>query len=450
MGAAAMKMAGVEISPATVREIAEMSGGRPTRTAAGWLKTYKRNTYLRQPIHRLAEDVSAVKFRLYRKLGEGDGGRIEREAVTSHPFLDLWNNPHPMMTGHEYRRLGVMWLETTGRWATWIQQRDGRGRPTMLTAIVPTDVLQVPTIEKPRWRFRYQKTVRECGVQDMIWITYLDVEDPFGMGASPCDAIVSEVLQTELANQWNTNHFKKGAHPGKIVAVPGLNSAQGKAIEADFNARFSGIENAHKTFFVGSAPEVRAGVTISDLMKSHKEMEYNEGLNRLREVIASNWNESLELLGVLGNSNRSAGDNARRFHQAQNVFPRASFLNEQFELQLLGEFREPELLLDFDNPVEESKDFELAQANDGVSRGCITVNEWRRRNGMDSLGPVGEVLLVPVNLAVVPKSASLEDLMAAIVAHHAAQSTPPQPSQQPAAEPVSLALQLNGKAVSLQ
>jgi len=402
-------------------------GGGSSYNAGKWLKAFKSCTDLKAPITCLARDVAAVQYGIYRVMGAGEDGQLELRRLWDHPAWRLWKQPNFYHTSRQFLQLGMEWLETTGRWGTFIE-RGPNGLPAALYPIAPTDIKKMPTAAHPFWVFKLHGRTIKTSPANFIWISYIDVEAPYGWGASPCEAVASEVQQIQYANKWNLNHFRQGAHIGKIIGVPGLTKQTGPSIQADFDARFKGPDNAHKAFFVGtgvdSSGKVNPSISVVDLGKSHKDMDYREMQEFLADKVACNWQVPRSILGKSGNANRSEGDNDIIRYQRQSVCPRAEFVQEQFQLQLIGEWQEPDLWLDFDDPVQASREFALTQASEGLSRGSVTINEWRKSQNMESIGPIGDVLLIPVNLAVAPKSWSADDLYRMISEHNSGNPQP--------------------------
>ena len=61
-------------------------------------------------------------------------------------------------------------------------------------------------------------------------------------------------------------------------------------------------------------------------------------------------------------------------------------------------YDDPLLEVDYESPVKETQDFKLQKASEGLTRGAITVNEWRAINGWPPIEG-GDVRLVPQNTA---------------------------------------------------
>lgn len=393
------------------------------RDAAAWLRVYKRNSRVRGPVHRIAEDVASVRWHVKRAVGRSADGSPVLVEVLDHRLLDLWERPNPMMTGVQMRELLTVWLEMTGRAPLFVERDpddenktpDGYGvRPLHLWPVRPQDLIHMPSESEPFWRFRLRgrHRTRKCRPQDLILLRQVDVEDPYGFGgAGASEAVNSEVTQDEFSARWNTNGYRNGSRLGKVIGVPGLKSKEARELQLWYEANHCGVDNSHRDLFINS--ELR----VQDLGANHKDLDFIEGRKLLRDMIAQNWNVPPEVLGIVENSNRATADAALNFHQRQNVKPRLVGMESWVNLYLVPLFRDPALCLVADDPVQESADFIHRTMTDGLVRGAVTVDEWRERHGLNPLGgEVGGRLYVPLNIAQVEAESGLAQQVAAQLA----------------------------------
>jgi hypothetical protein len=145
---------------------------------------------------------------------------------------------------------------------------------------------------------------------------------------------------------------------------------------------------------------------------SHTEMQFSQGVKILADFLRQNWNVPPELLGDMSQTQGNAYDAALRVHAEGNIVPRADDDQEDWNYYLLPLFcQHPDLepnfdtkglFLAYDSPVQETHDFRLKRANEGLTRGAWKVDEYRVETGRKPLGPEagGEDRLVPVNVAV--------------------------------------------------
>lgn len=391
----------------------ESTGSPNSRASEQWIEAYSKNSRVSGPVRRIAEDVANVKQHLYVRTYTQDG-RSEREEIHAHPILKLLRRPNPYMTYRQWIKLGVIYLELAGRFpcvierwtqdaifadqALWPDALAGRlwaGLPKWIWPVRPQDVVKMPTSKTPFWVVKMRGKRMRVAMGDMLWITYIDPADPYGYGMGSAPAVSDEVAQDNYASQWNTNFFRQGAHLSKIVNIPGMDDKTGERMKARFESDHQGVQNAHRTLFTNGA----GGLTVADLSPNHKDLDFVEGKRHLRDTIAQNWGVPPELLGIIENSNRATVDAAVNIHQRMNIAHRCSDMTEQFNLQIVSQWGNPNLYLENENPVQETQEFILNQHTQGLKSGAVTVNEWRVANGKEPIEG-GDVLLIPVNLAV--------------------------------------------------
>ena len=206
---------------------------RSRRTGRQWIQAYKDCSLLGSVIGRLAEDVAKGQYRLYEMLGEAEDGQMLLKVIHKHPFWRIWQQPNPDMSGYEYRKLGMEYLESDGLWFSWIERENPAdnqfrgGRPPVSNPkgwwpIEPWNVIHRPSFDRPFWVFVFKGVTKVCEPCDAIYIRYIDPEFPYRKeGMSPAARVADDVAGYEYASKWNLNLFRNGANPGKLIGIPG-------------------------------------------------------------------------------------------------------------------------------------------------------------------------------------------------------------------------------------
>lgn len=378
---------------------------RRQHTDEEWLKQVKLSDLLQVPLQRLAKDVAAVPWHVWRIGDPGPDGKPEREPVLHHRLLDIWTRPNPHMTGTQFRKLCVIYHVVSG--CVPIRVFYGSdGLPQSLWPFPRNHVIDMPVISNPprcsdrpywtiRWRGHEEKIPPEC----MIWITEPDPEDPYGWGAGQVECLRHVIRNASYMDQWSANFFRNGAHLDKIIGIPGLNEDNIDAFTQDFEANHTSIDTVGRPFFVKQTHDAHA-ISVVDMSKGHRELDYveSQGQNaaRGRHVLGT----PPELVGDVTNSNRATADAADRIQQKNNVRPELLFLAEMFQVWLVPLYHEPDLLLEPEECVKETAEQRHLFAQDGAKGGMITRDEWRAAHGMKLLGgDTGRQIVFPVNVA---------------------------------------------------
>lgn len=376
------------------------------RDVGAWLRAFKRVGQVRAVVNRIAEDVAAVPFHLYRRIDGPVGldGKEPCEMVTranaANEFearlLELMRKPSPAMTGSRWRWLLVSWLNMCG-FAPLLIEWETVGRvkvPKWLHPIPPQRIVGIPTKDKPYFQVRTAKGKTDrYSPEDIIWISYPDVEDPYGMGAAPALAVDDEVNQIAAKDVWNNNFFRQGAHPGAIVSVDGMTDAVKKQLETEWNSKYQGVHNAHKTLFLSTGK-----VTVNQMRQGHKDLDYVNGDQRLGDRVRFNWNMPPELVGDVRNSNRATIQGAEKVHQQGNLAPACLFLEENWNDYIVPLFPVEGLFVRYANPVKQTEEQHHLELTEGLEHGAVTRDEWRMGHKMDPWGaPHGNQYGQPLN-----------------------------------------------------
>ena len=391
-----------------------------------WVQTYKRNSLLGSVISRIATDVSRGGYRLYEMTGQSDSGDMILKLVHEHPLWAIWQNPNPDMSGQEYRKLGVEWLETSGIWLTWIEREEPdqfdwktgkrvQSEPKHLWPIEPWNVQQRPTVSRPYWLIRWKDEIMVVPPWDVVYIRYIDPEYPYRMeGASPAQRVADDVAGYEYASQWNLNFFRNGANMGKIIGLP-TTKENSEAFRTHFESNYIGNKNSHKAYFVGTGADGKAQVSVVDLQKGHKDMDYGAGMIAYRNRICQNWNMPPSILGDTGD--KPLTNEEEQLYAENCLEPKMDFISEQFNRQLLGEYDDTprykvkNLIFGYISPVKATREFELDKANDGLTRGGTTLDDYRRARGEDPWGnELGNCITLPANTVLVSKDQTPEEV----------------------------------------
>lgn len=375
------------------------------RDVGAWLKAFKRVGQIRSVVNRIAEDVAAVPFHLYRRIdgpvgidGKEPAAMVTRASAGNEfeaRLLELMRKPSPAMTGSRWRWLLVTWLNMTGFAPLLIEwERVGGVKvPKWLHPVPPQRIVGIPTKDKPFFRVRNAKgRVENYSPSDIIWISYPDVEDPYGMGAAPALAVDDEVNQIGAKDVWNNNFFRQGAHPGAIVGVEGMTPETKKQLQDEWNSKYTGVNNAHKTLFLPNK------VTLNNLSPVHKELDFVASDQRLGDRLRFNWGMPPELLGDVRNSNRATIQGAEKVHQQGNLAPCCLFLEENWNDYIVPLFPVNGLFVRYANPVKQTEEQHHQELTDGLEHGAVTADEWRMGHKMDPWGaPWGNRFGAPLN-----------------------------------------------------
>lgn len=360
-------------------------GGRTRQ----WLEEFETNCHLRAPFARLAEDTSLIKWKLVRK--QKNGKKVE---VRDHKLLTLLKRPDPSMTGMVWEQTLQLQHDIGGEWFCGIVL-DEEGDPCQLPIIPPHWVKHTPKPGKVYYEVQVPGGVKkQLGIGEVIWHKRARPANPYTRGLGIAPSLDDEVSQLTYMNKFNNAFFRQGAHLGTVLAVDGMKPETWERFRSDFEDKHAGVHNAFRTTVVTGK------VTGVNSATAHKDLDYNNGVKLKRDVVRQTVGSPPEIHGQTDNSNKATAQAADHLHQSYGLLPRVHDLCEALNTYLVPLFGEPDLELEYENPVKETKELILEKADRGVARGVLTINQWLQTQGMDPV-PDGDVYLVPKNVTIV-------------------------------------------------
>lgn len=284
-------------------------------------------------VNRIAEDVAAVDWHLYRGDDPKTLGPMEdRDEVLLHPALEVWNRPNPFYTQRLFVETIQQHADLTGeQW--WIVQGVG-ARPAFLWPIRPDRMTPVPDPVK----FITGYTLRSAdgrdiplGTDDVIYQRRPDPRDPY-RGISPIGALAADLYGEHMASQWNAAFFANSARPDGILTTPEvLTDTEFARMQAHREEQHRGVGNAHRMM-------VLEGGTYSPAGFSQKDMDFVSlrGLTRAQVLEVYGFPEFM--LGKTSGTNRATAWAILSMYAKVVLGPRLDVIREALNSELLPLF----------------------------------------------------------------------------------------------------------------
>jgi len=366
-------------------------GEPPRRSTAQWIKLYNENPRM-NPVHQIASDVATSAYGLYKQ------GDIKKQKIKNNPVEQLLKHPNSNLTMTEYALLYItqVYLLLPSGEAFWIKERNGLGKVTEIWPVPPNWVLHIPSVSVPYFSIYPQGNVQVPPIyvlpEDIVYFKKPDVSNPYLRGIGRANGIADEIETDEYMAKYAKRFFFNDAVPNMIMQMPGADETAIDRAEENWNAKFGGYNNSHRTAFVNW--ELKAQI----LKETAKDMDFIESRKYLRDVSNQHFSIPPELMGILENSNRSTIDAAYYLYTKNVLRKELKFIDDTLNLQLVPEFAKDQYL-EHDNVVPEDNEFELKKASEGLKNGGILVDEWRIANGFPELpNGKGQILYTPLNM----------------------------------------------------
>ena len=370
----------------------------PKRNGRDWLDIAHKSPRL-DPVDIIAQDVAGAEFEVIRRQ---PGRRPDAEDIPIYnsPIYDLLDNPmpdHPEIDGWIFRYLSDAYLSIMGE-CFWIIERNGSGQPAALYIVPPTWVITCPTVQANYYRVMPLGNISvnqiNIDAKDMVWAKMPDLVNPYWRGRGRTEAIGDEVESDEYAAKFSKRFFYNDATPSILISAPGLAQQDAERFKEDWMQRFGGMFNAKKPAIIP------ADMKVEKLSDSPREMDFNESRRFLADQCRYHFSIPPEIMGNVENSNRSTIDSAFYLYSKNVVSRHLARWEKIINRQLCSQFSGNQIIK-FANVVPEDEQFKLTKANEGLSRGAITVNEWRDANGLKAQ-PDGEVYLRGLAMQAIP------------------------------------------------
>lgn len=372
----------------------------PRRGSRAVLQSYRENAYLRSVVSLIGEQVSGVRFRVYKRLDAQ--GRITRDyglqsagrdvrvkeikalrgaselvELPGHEVMRVLTQPSPHMTGRAALQLIQSHLDLVGESFLWLQ-RDGSGRVVGFEVLPPHAVSQTPTGEQRTFTVSYQSLNGALPESEVIWLKHHDPENPIGRGSGPGLALGDELDTHEHLSRMLKSTFARGGLP---LAVMSLNAQDGSDSEeaADdlqkrFNDGFGRPDQAGKVFI---AP---GQVSMAALNVDNKALDTVAVAGHIQDFIRQVFRLPPEVMGDLTSSNRATAE-AARWHLGEYVVsPRVEFLRAELQAKLVP-LIDADVVLEYDSVSPQTFERVAGLMSNPTTAPAFQLNEVRELAG---------------------------------------------------------------------
>lgn len=398
----------------------------PSLATSELLKLYHKNPRL-DGVRIIANKCASVDLYLYDKK-ELRQNKNNAEIIEEHEIYNLLENPCPTyrdLTGWNIRYFVFACYTLVGE-AYLLKVRDDKGKPVALLPLSPSWVVTTPTANNQYWEvYPYGSAggnAIKVPVNDVISFKDIDLLDPYGRGKGVAEAIGDEVQSDEFAAKYAKNLFYNDATPSAIIYAPGGDKDTADQIKQTWKERMAGLFHSHD-IMVMTGENAR----FEKIAESPRELDFVESRRYLRDSSLQQFHIPPEIVGILESSNRSTIDSAFYLLNKNVLADYLRMYERVMNNQLLWEDfdRERVLILRHENTVEEDIAQKLQIVNEGLTRGTLTVNDWRRAMGYEIDERGGDVYLRGLATMEVPFNSEPVEL-------------PDVPEEEPAPEEVDL------------
>lgn len=351
-----------------------------------YLRAYKGWVYA--CVNAIAEAFSEIELTLQQKAKDG------WQDVPDHPALDLLHKVNNFQSFLDLTYATQAYLELDGN-AFWYLPRNGKGAPVEIWYMDPTK-MQIVKSEQDfigGYIFTNEKGTKiPFEVNEIIHFKRFNPWNKYrGIGTVQAAAISIDI--DTYASEWQRNFFGNSAMPAGILSSEGsLSQDQYDRIKANWDAKYRGVQNAHKMAIL------EGGLKYTSLTPTSREMQFIEGRKAIRDEILGIFRVHPIIVSVTDNVNLANAEVGEYVFSKFTVKPKmrtfVSTLNE-FYLPIFS-LDSQKYRLHFKDPVPESIEQKRLDIESGIKNYYLTPNEARAQIGQEPIDG-GDELYIPSN-----------------------------------------------------
>lgn len=304
----------------------------------------------------LANSTASVDWHLYKKPGPIQSRKgAERDEISKHLALDLWNKPNAFMPRNEFVETFQQHIDLTGE-AWWhVEKAEATGLPQALWPLRPDRMKPVPGRDTFLAGYIYRTPDGIDIPLDLDEVVFLRSPNAMDLyrGMSAVTPLLVDLQSFALAAAWNRNFFENSAQPGGIIEVPSrMSDEEWTNFKLRWDESHRGSRNAHRV------ATIENGMKWVDSSFSMKDMQFAELRSVSREIIREAFQFPKFMLGEPEGSNRASAMAAEYQFARQLVRPRLERIKAALNNDFLPLFGSSASGLEFDYDDPEPNDEE--------------------------------------------------------------------------------------------
>lgn len=357
--------------------------------------------------------MSSLRLHLYR------GDDSAKKAQPDHAASKLLRWVNPFWTAGRLARMDELCMCLAGQ-TFWAVEKDPLGRPSEIWWMKPSQVTPVPHETNYLKGFLYEPIHGGPAVKfdadEVVWFRYPNPLDEF----APLSPMAAARLAADAAAAMmksNEKMFKQGLQLAGLIVPPAdkvtFSPQQADELSDQLERRFAGADKAHRWAVL------RYEAQFKQLQMSPKDAEFAVGLRMTLRQVCNAFGIPAPLLNDPEGATLANVSEHTKALWAHTLVPDSQLRAEEIVEQFLPLFpgRRPDYA-EYDYSavpaLQESKSDLWSRDAQALDRGAITINEWRRRNGLPDVDwgdqpwlPLNKAQFVDGQLVVTPTPAAL-------------------------------------------
>lgn len=296
----------------------------------------------------IAQSFAQIPLWLGKKATVTKGRKRGFQQISSHPILDLLEQPNEYMTKETFLESWITYLLTGGNVWIYIDEQDSTGLPRSLMVMGVGQVrpkIDPVTGKLQSWLIRTgPNRENEVGLDEMIH-TRLPTPYNFTMGLPPVAAMQAQLDADYARTIFDRAFFRNNASPDAVLIhkMGPLSKQQREQIRQSWNEFHQGVERAGGLAVIGGDYDFKIwGV-------SHSQSQFIENRAFTREEVGTAYKVPVLLLNAVrgGALSRESMESAEMSLYDHAVFPNCNRFTSPLNQRLIRQI-DPNLILDFD------------------------------------------------------------------------------------------------------
>lgn len=293
-------------------------------------------------VNMTSNTTSQVEWKLYRS--SKTGREEDREQVTSHAALDLWNEPNPFMTQQEFIEASQQHVDLVGESEWLISNYDGTNIPAQMWPVRPDRLKPVTHPTKFLTGWIYLGPDGEKVPLDSNEVIQLRMPNPMDMyrGMGPVQSLLTDLDSIKYTAEWNRNFFHNSAEPGGIVEVEKrLSDEEFDEMRERWNENHRGVSKAHRVAIIEQGKWKQTGFSMRD-------MQFAQLREVSRDTVMEAFGMSKPMLGIINDVNRASAEASEFIFARWKLLPRLVRFRQALNTRFLPLFGTTGKGLEFD------------------------------------------------------------------------------------------------------
>lgn len=363
-------------------------------------EAYQKNVVAYRAVKSIADAVGDIKWTAWK--GEAE--------FTTHPILDLIENPNPMQGGGEFWRAKVGYFLIAGN--SYVERVMVGGKPQELWCMRPDRMKVIPGTTGLPSGYRYEVGGRKfdweadpvTGESDIRhYKTFHPTDDWYGL--SPVEAGAYSIDQHNEAMGWMQSLLQNSARPsGALVTKDDrdLSDEQFHRLKRELEENYQGSRNAGRPMLL------EGGLDWKAMGFSPADMAILESKYSAARDVALAFGVPPQLLGIPGDNTYANYKEARLAFWEDTVLPLVGYLASEFNAWMAEPFGEVEIRPDLEQiPAIAEKRAEMWSMIDTSME--LTLDEARAAKGYPPVGgEAGKMLMAELRKTTKPQDETPE------------------------------------------